>query len=174
MRTQQLHTIIFLSHYEAVKGAVAPVQRGRTTVCSVTPIWFPFSFFYPHNIDFDLFQCPMHFNLKKWTWAASSAILRVAVISQRSLLHPASFCCSNFPNGLILNYEFPKIYYTYITHSQAGGITQQGYFFLYCRETRETNQIKQTNKLTCSSSTNGLLKAKSEIPEINVFVAMGV
>lgn len=115
MRTQQLHTIIFLSHYEAVKGAVAPVQRGRTTVCSVTPIWFPFSFFYPHNIDFDLFQCPMHFNLKKWTWAASSAILRVAVISQRSLLHPASFCCSNFPNGLILNYEFPKIYYTYIT-----------------------------------------------------------
>lgn len=60
-RTQQLQTIIFLSHREAVKCAAAPARRG-TTVCGVTPTLFSSSFIYPCDSDFDLFLHPAHFN----------------------------------------------------------------------------------------------------------------
>ncbi len=131
-------------------------SRKETAHSSVQlhPLCSPFLHLSPklNSTDFDLYQHPVHLNGKERTGAALSAILRVAVISQHSLLYPASFCCSNFPNGFILNYEFLKIYIilTYITHSQRRKIIQQTQFFLHCLETQETPNVTRLPYLSAN------------------------
>lgn len=108
-RTQHLQKIIFLSHGETVKSKMECSVRSYTHFVPLLLHLSP-----QRRLWFISPSCVRTLTGEKWTWAALSVILRVEVIPEDCSPHPDSFCCCNFPNGLILNYKFPNIHYIYI------------------------------------------------------------